>query len=126
MGPEAQIQSAFPCYRLSWKTQDRVWRQKIPKREEELAEMERGEEESQVRQQLQEKERVHSGECTEGLGKRREILITVFDTMQFMGDLDNSNFNSIMGTRLIGVDGNQGKGKSAKQSTWDFLKRLLL
>ena len=78
----------------------------IPKREEELAEMERGEAESQVRKQLQEKERVHRDECAEGLGKRREIVIIVFGTMQFMGDLDNSNFNSIMGTRLIGVDGN--------------------
>lgn len=78
----------------------------IPKREEELAEMERGEEESQVRKRLQEKERVHRDECTGGLGKRREIVIIVFGTMQFMGDLDNSNFNSIMGTRLIGVDGN--------------------
>ena len=78
----------------------------IPKREEELAEMERGEAESQVRKQLQEKERVQRDECTEGLGKRREIVIIVFGTMQFMGDLDNSNFNSIMGTRLIGVDGN--------------------
>lgn len=79
-----------------------------------------------MRKQLQDKERVHRDECTEGLGERREILIIVFGTMQFTGDLDNSNFNSIMGTKLIGVDGNQGKVKSAKHSTWDFLKRVLL
>ena len=62
----------------------------------------------------------------QGLGERREILIIVFGTMQFTGDLDNSNFNSIMGTKLIGVDGNQGKARSAKQSPWDFLERILL
>lgn len=98
----------------------------IPKREEELAETERGEEESQVRKQLQEKEYVHRDEGTEGLGERREILIVVFGTTQFTGDLDNSNCHSIMGTKLIGVDGNQGKVKSAKQSTWDVLKRVVL
>ena len=98
----------------------------IPKREEELAETERGEEESQVRKQLQEKEYVHRDEGTEGLGERREILIVVFGTMQFTGDLDNSNCNSIMGTKLIGVDGNQGKVKSAKQSTWGFLKSFIV
>ena len=38
----------------------------------------------------------------------KEILIIVFSTMQFMGDLDSSNFKSITGTKLIGVGGNQG------------------
>lgn len=41
----------------------------IPKREEELAETERGEEESQVRKRLQEKERVHRDECTKDWGR---------------------------------------------------------
>lgn len=41
-------------------------------------------------------------------GEQRNLII-VFGTMQSTGDLDNSNFNSIMGTKLIGVDGNQGK-----------------
>lgn len=54
------------------------------------------------------KERVHRDAGTEGLRKMREIVIIVFGTKQFMGDLDNSNFKSITGTKLIGVSGNQG------------------
>lgn len=72
--------------------------------------MERREKRSRVKKWLQEKDRVHRDKCTDRLRKMRETLIIVFGTMQFTGDLDNSHFNSIMETKLIGVDGNQGIG----------------
>lgn len=37
--------------------------------------------------------------ATEGLSTMREILIVVFGRKEFTGDNDNSNFNSIMGTK---------------------------
>ena len=45
--------------------------------------------------------------------------------MQFMGDLDSSNFKSITGTKLIGVGGNQGleSEKCKREHMW-FLKKF--
>lgn len=45
----------------------------------------------------------------------REILIVVFGRKEFTGDHDNSNFNSIMGTK---PDWSGWKVKSAKQRTY--------
>lgn len=47
----------------------------------------------------------------DGLREMREILIIVFGKIEFIGDLDKSNFNSIMG---IKPDGSERKSEDIK------------
>lgn len=48
--------------------------------------------------------------------ERNEILIAVFGKMEFIGDLDNSNFSSIMGTKPVWNEWKSGDRKGRVQN----------
>lgn len=54
----------------------------------------------QGRKMLPKKEYAHCDKCSWMAEQVREAVILVFGKMEFIGDLDNSNSNSIEGTKL--------------------------